>query len=194
MIPIHRAPAACCPSIRPAARAGFSIVELMIAVVMLTVAVCGLSSSILSSLVLNRVNRESTLAQQAARDLLEQLQGEEFALTFAAYNATPGDYGGLGVERGAGFAVPGLDARSGDPDGLPGRVIFPTIDVGGVEQLREDAFDPELGLPRDLDGDGLVDSGDKAGDYELLPVRVAVEWRGARGDRQYVLSTVLALR
>jgi prepilin-type N-terminal cleavage/methylation domain-containing protein len=177
-----------------AARAGFSIVELMIAVVVLAIAVCGLSSSILSSMVLNRVNRETTVAQQAAREMLEQIHGEEFGQAFFAFNATVGDYGGLDVERGPGFAVPGLDVRTGDPDGLAGRVVFPTIDVLGAEQLREDVVDAALGLPRDLDGDGVIGTDDVSGDYILLPVRIVVEWRGVRGDRQLTLESVLSLQ
>ncbi len=166
----------------------------MIAVVVLTVAVSGFSSSVLSSLVLNRMNRETDVAQQAARRVLEEIQGEEFDQIFAAFNATNGDYAGAGVESAPGFAVDGLDLLAGDADGLVGRIEFPTVDAGGVLELREDVVDPGLGMPRDLDGLNGVDGADHSGDYQLLPVRVVVEWNGVRGARRIALETVLWAR
>jgi len=179
---------------RPRARVGFSLVELLIAVTVLTVAVTGFSSSVLSSLVLNRMNRETDVAQQAARRMLEELQGEEFDQIFACYNAQAGDYAGAGVESGAGFAVAGLDLQDGDADGLVGRIEFPVVDVFGVEELREDVVDAGLGMPRDLDGLNGVDGFDHATDYQLLPVRVVIEWEGVRGNRRIALETVLWAR
>lgn len=166
----------------------------MIAVVVLTVAVSGFSSSVLSSLVLNRVNRETDVAQQAARRALEEIQGEEFAQVFAAFNSTVGDYVGSGAESVPGFAVDGLDLIDGDADGMVGRIEFPTVDVGGADELREDVVDAGLGMPRDLDGLNGIDAADHSGDYELLPVRVVVEWNGVRGDRSITLETVLWAR
>jgi prepilin-type N-terminal cleavage/methylation domain-containing protein len=174
--------------------AAFSLVELMIAVVVLTVAVSGFSSSVLSSMVLNRMNRETDVAQQAARRALEELQSEEFGQVFAAFNATVGDYAGSGAEAAPGFAVAGLDLIDGDADGLAGRIEFPSIDVLGVLELREDVVDAGLGMPRDLDGQNGIDAADHAGDYQLLPVRVVIEWDGVRGARRLALETVLWAR
>jgi prepilin-type N-terminal cleavage/methylation domain-containing protein len=175
---------------RPAS-AGFSMVELMAAIVILTVAISGFTSSILSSMVLSRMNRESGVAQQAARQMLEQIHGEEFREAFFAFNTAAGDYGGGGVEFGPGFPVQGLDLLPADGDGLVGRIEFPTVDFGGVEQLREDVVDAGFGMPRDLDGDG-IDVDDHSGDYELLPVRVIVEWNGVRGPRQVTMESILS--
>jgi prepilin-type N-terminal cleavage/methylation domain-containing protein len=173
---------------------GFSLVELMIAVVVLTMAVAGFSSSVLSSLVLNRMNRETDVAQQAARRMLEEMQGEEFEQIFAAYNADGGDYAGAGAENGPGFAVDGLDLLPGDADGMVGRIEFPVVDAAGTQELREDVVDAGLGMPRDLDGLNGIDAADHAGDYQLLPVRVLVEWNGVRGARRIALETLLWAR
>ena len=51
--------------------------------------------------------------------------------------------------------------------------------------------DASLGMPRDLNGDGVIDSEDHAGDYVLLPVKVRVNWRGITGDRSFEVCTVL---
>lgn len=166
----------------------------MISVVVLTVAISGFSSSVLSSLVLNRMNRETDVAQQAVRRVLEEIQGEEFDQVFAAFNAAVGDYAGAGIESVPGFEVDGLDLLAADADGLVGRIEFPVIDVAGVDELREDVVDAGLGMPRDLDGQNGVDAADHADDYQLLPVRVVVEWNGVRGARRIAMETVLWAR
>jgi hypothetical protein len=58
--------------------------------------------------------------------------------------------------------------------------------------LREDVNLPELGMPRDLNGDGAVDAGNHSTDYRLLPVIVRVRWQGAGGPSQFELKTMLA--
>ncbi len=177
-------------------RAGFALVEVMMAAVVLTVAISGLSASILVAMSLNRVNRDTAIAQQAARRTLEEITSRTFSETFAAYNANVGDDAGLmSAAPGANFAVQGLRTLPGDADGLCGRVIFPTQLVGGVEQLREDVVDAELGMPLDLNGDlGVIDGLDHAANYRLLPVRVRVEWQGAIGPRHVDMETILCLR
>ena len=78
----------------------------------------------------------------------------------------------------------------GDADGLAGQVIFPTR-VGFPGALREDVVDAKLGMPRDLDGDGVIDTANHAGNYRLLPVIVRVRWRGATGNASAELRTML---
>ncbi len=178
-------------------RTGFSLVEVLLAAVILTVAVTGIAGSVLSALALNRVNRETALAQQAARRVIEEVSSVPFNQAFACYNADAGDDAGLLIAaRGPGFAVPGLQPLAGDPDGMCGRVIFPTIvNAGGVEELREDSADGALGMPRDLNGDGNPpDALDHSGDYRLLPVRVRVEWQGVSGERRVDMETILSDR
>lgn len=177
-------------------RAGFALVEVMMAAVVLTVAISGLSASILVAMSLSRVNRDTAIAQQAARRTLEEIESRTFSEIFAAYNANAGDdVGLLSAAPGANFAVQGLSALPGDADGLCGRVIFPTQLNGGVEQLREDVVDAELGMPLDLNGDlGVIDALDHAANYRLLPVRVRVEWQGAIGPRHVDMETILCLR
>jgi hypothetical protein len=49
-------------------------------------------------------------------------------------------------------------------------------------------------MPRDLDGDGVVDALNHATNYVLLPVRVRVAWRGVSGARQLDFDTLLCTR
>jgi hypothetical protein len=167
-----------------------------VAAVVLAIAVGGISSSMLSSMTLNRVNGETALAQQAVRGALEQLSGVPFDEIWAVYNADAADDGGLSVApRGPNFPVAGLDAQEADVDGMCGRVEFPAVFVGVAQELREDVVDAGLGMPRDLDADGIwPEAGNVAPGYAVLPVRVWVEWRGVSGNRSVRLETMLCPR
>jgi len=46
-----------------------------------------------------------------------------------------------------------------------------------------------LGMPRDLDGDTLVDAANHATNYRILPVHLRVEWKGVAGDASFDLYT-----
>ncbi len=177
------------------ARAGFSLIELMIASFVLTIAVCGVSGSMLSALALNRVNRETALAHEAVRRVMEEAHGVPFNELFARYNASAAD-NPAGVSPGRNFAVFGLEPQAGDADGFVGEVTFPTTVVGGVEQLREDVVDAGLGMPRDLNG--ITIPGDEllnhALDYRVLPMRVRVSWRGVSGERTLAAECMLSGR
>ena len=179
---------------RRGSRAGFSLIEVLVAIVILTVAVCGVSSSMISALTLNRVNRETAIAEAAARRMMEQAGNTEFQRIFATYNTNPADDPtGPGTSPGANFVVFGLTPNDDDADGRVGEISFPVIDVAGVPQLREDVVDAGLGMPRDLNGDGpdLVDHSDN---YRVLPIRVRISWRGLCGPRTLTTEGMLAAR
>lgn len=167
----------------------------MMAAVVLAIAISGVCGSIVVAMSLNRVNRDTAVAQQAARLSIEEIEGRLFSEVFAAYNANLGDDAGLlSPARGANFAVAGLEPLAGDPDGMCGRVMFPTATVGGIEQLREDFVDAALGMPFDLNGVAPIDALDHAADYRLLPLRVRVEWQGSIGPRSVDIETMLSQR
>jgi prepilin-type N-terminal cleavage/methylation domain-containing protein len=176
-------------------RCGFSLVELLVAATLIVVALTGIAGSMLSSMALNRVNRDTALAQQAACRALEELRSVPFEEAFFVYNTTQGDNpGGSVPERGPNFAVPGLAALASDADGLVGQIEFPVVDPFGIDELREDVEDEGLGMPRDLNGDLLIDGLDHSEDRLLLPVRVRLEWRGVTGTRQLEMETMLCAR
>lgn len=180
---------------RTSGRSGFTIIEVMVAVTVLVIAVVGIVGSMLSSMALNRVNRETAIAQQAARRMMEEVSGVPFRDTFVIYNTVVGDDGAASMpERGADFAVLGLQPQNGDPDGMCGRIVFPVFDNGmGLIQVSENVVDVGLAMPADLNGDG--DTTDTfTADYRLLPVRVLVEWRGVSGNRSIELESMLSQR
>src|SRR5262245_44151515 len=121
------------------ARGGFSLVEVALLAVFLLIAVGGLSSAVLSSIKLSRTTEESAIADDAARAMAGTLQTVNFAEIFKRYNSNPNDDPNApGTAPGSTFDVPGLTPRTGDADGRVGRLIFPSVDLGAGEVLRED--------------------------------------------------------
>ena len=171
-----------------ARNAGFTLVELMIVLIVLTICMGMFSSTIVSTARQNRLKRETATAAEAARRMLEILRSEPFAQLFRRYNADPADDpDGAGTAPGRGFAVETLTLVEGDADGLAGEILFPSQ---GPE-LREDTAAGALGMPRDLSGDAEIDGEDHSGDYVILPVQIRVRWRGLAGERTFDIYSQL---
>lgn len=183
------------PARRASARAGFTLIEMMFAMTILVIAIAGLGASMLSAFGANRSNRELAVAQQAAQRMIEELRAAPFREVFALYDASTANDAGLSrAAPGANFAVPGIEPRAGDADGRAGLIWFPVDVPGAAGVLRETVADVVMGMPRDLNSDGVVDAGDRSADYLVLPVRIRIEWRGTEGPRTYDVETVLCER
>ncbi len=175
---------------RAGSRAGMTLLELTVTLVVLLFAVGGTLGSISSFVVLGDSARETSAAYTAAQGVLEGMRTQTFSELFARYNGSSADDPAADWSPGAGFAVAELQLRSNDADGFVGEVLFP-VAAGAPTVLREDLQAPEFGLTRDLDGDEATDANDRSGDYQLLPVVVRVQWRGKSGNRLIELATVL---
>lgn len=178
------------PRVRLAERRGWTLIEIVLALTLLSVAVVAYARTIAMASVANTTSREANLAANAAKRTIAVLRTETFDQIFRRYNSSVADDPGGVVCPGANFAVTGLDAADGDADGFPGEIVFPTSTAAGVLQLREDVVDAKLGMPSDLNGGG-IDSNDHAADYQRLPVLVRVRWRGVGGAGQVEFTTVL---
>lgn len=174
---------------------GFTLVELAIAMMVMTTALLVFSSTVTGIARQRATLRERVLALDAARNRLETLRSEDFHAVYALYNADGlDDPLGAGTAPGARFDVPGLTPVDAALDGLAGEVEFPAArdeNENGVLRLREDLEDGDLGMPRDLSGDGVIDADDHGGDYFVLPVRVRIRWKSGSGERECTLSTQL---
>ena len=157
---------------------GWSLLEVVVAVLILMIILACFSQGLATSTALERVTRERGVAREAAQAKLEELRATAFGEVLARYDALPGNDPdpGTGPSPGAHFDVEGLRPRPDDPDGHVGEILFPVTEFG---ELREDLELPRLGMPRDLTGDQFQDDLDHAVDYRLLPVLVRVEWQGA---------------
>lgn len=170
------------------ARSAFSLVELVVVLAIMTVAMAMFAQTIASSARLDPVAVESATAAEAARSTLEKMRNHPFAERFALYNDDPDDDpGGPGSAPGSRFNVPGLMPLA--VDGFVGQIIFPTF----KNQLREDVDDDNLGMPRDLSGDGVIDAADHAQDCLILPVKIRLDWTsktGSGGKRTFSMFTM----
>jgi len=171
-----------------------TMVELVLVIGILAMAFGMLTSTMVANDRQRQINRESALAAEAARDVFERMRNAEFGELFATYNANPADDpGGAGSAPGNTFSVPGLELPAGSPRAAVGEIVMPALAPGGgAWELREDVVDEALGLPRDLDGDSLIDDRNHAFDYMLLPVRVELEWDGLYGPRRLSVSVLMA--
>jgi len=172
-------------------RSGMTLIEMSLSMVVLVVAVSTTLGAITSFAGLENSNKDKIEAYLAARRTVEALLAAQFGDVVALYDANPANDPGGMAAPGPDFAVPGLDAVEGDPDGLPGQVLLP---LDGAGQLLENQIDASFGGPRDVNADGLVDGVDQSGDYVVLPVRVRVEWRSRSGDRFVEIQTLLSPR
>ena len=108
---------------------------------------------------------------------------------YRTFNTVPSDDPlGEGTAPGSVFKIDTQPAPI-QVSSMTGEICFPEMRTPGV--LREDVEDVVLGMPRDLNGDGVIDSENHADDFVVLPVKVCVRWRGITGDRTIVISSLL---
>jgi type II secretory pathway pseudopilin PulG len=176
-------------------RVGMTLLELTIVTSVLVVGFLALSQTIVASMQVTRVNRETALATDALRGTLEALQGDgAFDDLFNQYNDDPLDDVGAGPAPGSTFDVPGLQVALDDPDGRVGEIVFPATETAAGLELHEGLDAPELGMPRDLNGNGFIELGNVEDAYVLLPVLVRLRWSGHSGVREMEVRTFLADR
>lgn len=176
-------------SVRRVAKSGMTMVELMISIVILTLCCTMLASTLSATGVHRATNYEEGLAVEAARGVVEDMHNWTFGAIYATYNDDPtDDPDGEGTAPGKHFDVVGLRPTDGDLDGFVGEIILP-VDSG---PLYENTVNPDLGMPRDLNGDVLIDAGDHTDDHIILPVCIEIRWQGKGGDRTMRIDTLLA--
>ncbi len=157
----------------------------------MTVAISIFAGMVVASARQRSINREASLAAEAARMTLESIRNVPFERAYVLYNDDSSDDPAGMLAPGAHFVVGDLRPVEGDADGFVGRVVFPDARASELAplELREDSDETALSMPRDLNGDSLIDDFDHADNYYLLPVRVEVEWDGVLGRRVMAVNT-----
>lgn len=166
-----------------------SMVEVMIALTVVTVATYILTSTVMASMSAIGRKREKAIAADSLSNMIERIRSCPPQDVFALFNDDPSDdpYG-PGTAPGPTFAVPGLEPAAGvDAYEAIGEVLMP----GDGAVLNEAATETLFGLPRDLDGSLFIEDDDCSDRYVLLPVIVKITWNGAGGDRTLQMATVV---
>lgn len=160
-------------------RGAFTLIELAIATSILMIGLVSVLSASSRMHSLRISNRERTLAQNAVRSMAERMHAASHG--FAAAPATWAQellaaYG-PGGSFGDSFAIEGLSLA-------PGQASVGTIEVGSDETATDAELQAQLGMPRDLNGDGDSADTDVSAGARLLPVVLTLRWRGERGVHQ----------
>lgn len=93
----------------PRRRTGVTLIEVLMATLILAIALLGLVGAILNIHRMDRTAREIGLATDGASEILETILSEDVTTIEETYDA-------------GGFEVAGLSARPDDPDGQVGRI------------------------------------------------------------------------
>lgn len=160
---------------------GFTMIEVSLALTVLVVALVATTASNLRMQSLRRSNHDRVIAQNAVQAITERIQaigraGSHDPAGFAVHVTTALANGG---ELGALFDVPGLTPTQGS-------TRAGSIQVLTNETSTDAALGVQLGMPRDLNGDGDAADGDVSANAHVLPVVVSVRWHGSSGDRSIV--------
>lgn len=172
---------------RESRESGISLIEVLVGATILSLGLIGMVITLLNSQDLGRSNEETARGAEALRLVVERMEGVNKTDLFSIFNGDPSDDpGGAGTAPGDTFP---LQTEAGD---FFVQIEFPVQADPAI--LREDTTDAVLGMPRDLDGDGVVDALDHAADYVQLPARVRVTWNGVNGTRSLELCTIFLNR
>jgi prepilin-type N-terminal cleavage/methylation domain-containing protein len=179
--------------------AGFSLMEVSVAIVVLAVASVGTLSVTVTTASLDAANRSEAAATAVCRKIMEELCAVPFTEVFARFNLDPlDDPLGVGTAVGSLFSivpnvVDGLQIKEVDELAIPMdvNISFPVNAAGDL--VERNATGAWAGYQLDLNGDGVV-TGAKATTYKVLPVMITVSWNGPQGPQTLQVPRVLATK
>lgn len=136
--------------------AGFTLIEIAITVTLLVVSFAGISAVQIANSRAQAQSAEETEVTHGFRSLVEQIRGTAFPNIVATH-------------QGQSYPVPALSGTA-------------TVEIL-VNETDSSAEAVNMGLPRDLDGDGLATTTDVSGSYQLLPVKITIAWSNSSGSQ-----------
>lgn len=162
---------------RRSARGGFTLAETALAMVILLVALLSMSAATLRMHTLRRQNRERVMATNAMRSIGERIRAvaEESLGDPTTWSQNVVAALQPGGEIGDVFNV-------GELRPVRGAQSVGSVTVVVDETSTDAALGIEMGLPRDLDGDGIASNTDVSASARLLPIIVETEWLGVSGE------------
>jgi hypothetical protein len=170
---------------------GVALFDVLVSVSVLSIAILGLLTTIpgTANLEANIAARERVFTYLS--QTWEELYSSSVHDGFARYNdLDDDDPEGPGTAIGSSFDVPEYEPV--EPGGRVARIEFPpyVVDSDAGVLVDETRVDKGLGMPRDLNGDGVLSPTVPLEEIRILPARIVMEWRGA-GGRQRVEAIVI---
>lgn len=174
-----------------------TLLEIIFALPVVLIAASMLASTLVAIAKQRSVTLENAVVSTAVQEVFERMRNEDLRDLFRLYNAEPfDDPFGPGTAPGNFFGVEGLTSLPNIPPGSIGEIFLPAVNTGTgvapVWELREDMQDPDCQMPRDLNGDSVIDDQDHGADYVVMPVHVRVRWQGKFGPREFNMHTLLS--
>jgi hypothetical protein len=169
-----------------------------VASAVVSIALLSHAASTLTGHRLTKTEESRGLAIQTLRDFVERMRADEDWASLYGRLRQKADATNPGSKEPRYYALtdyyPDVQLASELVD-TSIRVDVPSTEPagGGAKVLREDDDLPAYGLPFDLNGDGAVDSTDRASDYRALPVVVTFRW-SASGELGHSLRLTTWLR
>lgn len=163
-------------------RSGFTMIELAIAMAILMIGLVSASAATMRMHHLRKQNRERIVAQNAARSIAERVHAQSYGLSSDPSNWAENLCAVFSFNGVIGDSFPvKLLTPSDSEKAMPG-----TIQIVTDESVTDEDLGVELGMPRDLNGDGDETDTDVSSDARLLPVIIRIEWRGQGGAQNLV--------
>ncbi len=155
---------------------GFTMIELAVSMSILLIGIASIVSSTSRMYALRKYNRERTLAQNGLRSTAERIHASAYgfsddSLTWAENLL---DVYGPGGSSGNTFSVKGLNVDVNETS-------VGTVQIVTDETLSDSDLQCQLGMPRDLNGDGDALDADVTQGAHILPVILDLVWTGQRG-------------
>ncbi|MCA8944453.1 MAG: hypothetical protein KDB80_17960 [Planctomycetes bacterium] len=159
--------------------AGISLLEVMVAVAVILLGFLALGQTIVTTHALKRTSEERRTVLSALRVVGEELRvmAEDAAASDPdTWAQTIVDDLTSATRLGTMFSVRGLTPQVGHTTVGEIRVV--------TSELTTDAdLGVEIGMPRDLDGDGDVNNSNVVSTATMLPMVITLRYRGLGGDR-----------
>ncbi len=151
----------------PERAGGWLLMELMIAITVLTVGILGFLFSFQTNFRATQELGSQDQAQVAMETVAENLRAADFATLYTNF-------------QNRSFPVPGLDG----PDGTPASILVQFF-------VDETALPGEFGPLVDIDGDGRRSNSNASLNYLLLPTRLTLTYQMVHGAETKTLCLIL---
>lgn len=196
--------------IKSGAPRGFSLLEVLIAAALVSVAVMAISESIMNSMLATRQASERLAASLAASKKMAEIVNTPFDQIVDKYRfggSIGNTFDVFVTEAGSAQAarLQGLSDPYGVPQPAAEIIVITNEDLGPGNYGRDlKPFDGKpdscefIGLPMDLNGNGAPGDGDVWGPTAAtrtavrFPIGIVIRWPGVKGDERYELWNIVS--